>query len=81
MTAPYLAALNPEQRRAVEYGVEKPSPLLVVAGAGCGKTNTLAHRVAHLIVQWPLAAREVGSTTKAMTKHIDIGARVKGMWR
>ena len=51
MTAPYLAALNPEQRRAVEYGVENPSPLLVVAGAGCGKTNTLAHRVAHLIVQ------------------------------
>jgi len=51
MTAPYLAALNPEQRRAVEYGVEDPSPLLVVAGAGTGKTNTLAHRVAHLIVQ------------------------------
>ncbi len=51
MTAPYLAALNPEQRRAVEYGIENPSPLLVVAGAGSGKTNTLAHRVAHLIVQ------------------------------
>jgi DNA helicase II / ATP-dependent DNA helicase PcrA len=51
MPAPYLAALNPEQRRAVEYGVEDPSPLLVVAGAGSGKTNTLAHRVAHLIVQ------------------------------
>jgi DNA helicase II / ATP-dependent DNA helicase PcrA len=30
---------------------------------------------------WPLAAREAGSTTKAMTKPIDIGARVKGMWR
>jgi ATP-dependent DNA helicase UvrD/PcrA len=51
MTAPYLAALNPEQRRAVEYGIENPSPLLVVAGAGSGKTNTLAHRVAHLIAQ------------------------------
>jgi DNA helicase-2/ATP-dependent DNA helicase PcrA len=48
MTAPYLAALNPEQRRAVEHGA---SPLLIVAGAGSGKTNTLAHRVAHLIVQ------------------------------
>ena len=51
MTAPYLAALNPEQRRAVEHGLDNPSPLLIVAGAGSGKTNTLAHRVAHLIVQ------------------------------
>src|ERR1051326_1676418 len=51
MTAPYLSALNPEQRRAVEHGLDHPSPLLIVAGAGTGKTNTLAHRVAHLIVQ------------------------------
>jgi DNA helicase II / ATP-dependent DNA helicase PcrA len=51
MTAPYLATLNPEQRRAVEHGVADPSPLLIIAGAGSGKTNTLAHRVAHLIVQ------------------------------
>jgi DNA helicase-2/ATP-dependent DNA helicase PcrA len=51
MTAPYLATLNPEQRRAVEHGVAEPSPLLINAGAGSGKTNTLAHRVAHLIVQ------------------------------
>ena len=46
--APYLARLNPEQRHAVEHG--GPSPLLIIAGAGTGKTNTLAHRVAHLIV-------------------------------
>ncbi len=48
----YLDKLNPEQRRAVEHGVgqERPGPLLVIAGAGSGKTNTLAHRVAHLIV-------------------------------
>jgi DNA helicase II / ATP-dependent DNA helicase PcrA len=51
----YLQALNPAQRRAVEHGVDGPSgniggPLLVIAGAGSGKTNTLAHRVAHLIV-------------------------------
>ncbi|MET3925458.1 ATP-dependent helicase [Devosia sp. 2618] len=50
--ATYLDALNPEQRRAVEHGVGKPEagPLLVIAGAGSGKTNTLAHRVAHLVV-------------------------------
>jgi DNA helicase-2/ATP-dependent DNA helicase PcrA len=51
--AGYLEKLNPEQRRAVEHGADGrgPSvPLLVIAGAGSGKTNMLAHRVAHLIV-------------------------------
>jgi DNA helicase II / ATP-dependent DNA helicase PcrA len=51
--AAYLESLNPEQRRAVEHGAVGPGPfvpLLVIAGAGSGKTNTLAHRVAHLIV-------------------------------
>jgi DNA helicase II / ATP-dependent DNA helicase PcrA len=49
----YLETLNPEQRCAVEHGAVGPgpfAPLLVIAGAGSGKTNTLAHRVAHLIV-------------------------------
>src|SRR3954468_11530217 len=51
--ARYLAALNAEQRRAVEHGgpaEEACPPLLIIAGAGSGKTNTLAHRVAHLMV-------------------------------
>jgi DNA helicase-2/ATP-dependent DNA helicase PcrA len=50
--AAYLDSLNPQQRRAVEHGAgPAPSaPLLVIAGAGSGKTNTLAHRVAHLVV-------------------------------
>jgi DNA helicase-2/ATP-dependent DNA helicase PcrA len=43
----HLAKLNPAQREAVEHG---PLPLLVIAGAGSGKTKTLAHRVAHLII-------------------------------
>jgi DNA helicase-2/ATP-dependent DNA helicase PcrA len=54
VTANYLDVLNPEQRRAVEYGAESDSgaaPLLIIAGAGSGKTNTLAHRVAHLVVR------------------------------
>jgi DNA helicase II / ATP-dependent DNA helicase PcrA len=51
----HLEKLNSEQRRAVEYGVQANDvvpgpPLLVIAGAGSGKTNTLAHRVAHLII-------------------------------
>ena len=50
-TAP-LETLNPDQRRAVVHGAgdKAPGPLLIIAGAGSGKTNTLAHRVAHLVV-------------------------------
>ena len=40
--------LNPRQREAACAGA---APLLIVAGAGTGKTNTLAHRVAHLVLQ------------------------------
>jgi DNA helicase II / ATP-dependent DNA helicase PcrA len=49
-SAAYLDRLNPAQRRAVEHGVRDHSPLLIIAGAGSGKTDTLAHRVAHLII-------------------------------
>jgi DNA helicase II / ATP-dependent DNA helicase PcrA len=50
----HLKGLNPQQREAVEYGVKPGNtkavgPLLVIAGAGSGKTKTLAHRVAHLV--------------------------------
>src|SRR5947208_788664 len=50
----HLAGLNEGQRRAVLHGAGADTliagPLLVIAGAGSGKTNTLAHRVSHLIV-------------------------------
>ena len=55
----YLATLNTQQRAAVEYGIGtgqnnhggQPAcgALLVIAGAGSGKTNTLAYRVAHAV--------------------------------
>lgn len=55
MAVAYLEKLNEQQRKAVEHGVglaegETGGPLLIIAGAGSGKTNTLAHRVAHLVV-------------------------------
>ncbi len=51
---PYLSGLNEAQREAATYGAgshEVSGPLLVIAGAGSGKTNTLAHRVAHLLAE------------------------------
>ncbi|MEQ9563919.1 MAG: UvrD-helicase domain-containing protein, partial [Woeseiaceae bacterium] len=53
----YLEVLNPAQREAACYGSRavdgrfSAGPLLVIAGAGTGKTMTLAHRVAHLVLQ------------------------------
>jgi DNA helicase-2/ATP-dependent DNA helicase PcrA len=50
--AAFLGKLNDQQRSAAAYAAESGAPgrpLLIIAGAGSGKTNTLAHRVAHLI--------------------------------
>jgi DNA helicase-2/ATP-dependent DNA helicase PcrA len=52
----YLKGLNRQQRSAVTHGRKNGlsrdlDPLLVIAGAGSGKTKTLAHRTAHLVVK------------------------------
>src|SRR3954468_24668188 len=81
--ATYLENLNPEQRRAVEHGAAGPgpfTPLLVIAGAGSGKTNTLAHRVAHLIVHGADPSRILLMTfsrraASEMTKRVERIAR------
>ncbi len=55
-TTAHLERLNAPQRKAVTHGEALPEqgyragPLLIVAGAGTGKTDTLAHRVAHLVI-------------------------------
>jgi DNA helicase-2/ATP-dependent DNA helicase PcrA len=53
----HLETLNNAQRKAAGYGEPLPDnkgfrsgPLLIIAGAGTGKTGTLAHRVAHLVL-------------------------------
>jgi len=75
-TIDIFSQLNQEQRRAVEYS---GGPLLIVAGPGTGKTRTLTHRIAFLMMKKKVSAHRVLAVTFTNKAAQEMRTRLKGL--
>lgn len=72
----FLSSLNPEQQEAVRHA---QGPLLILAGAGSGKTRVIAHRIAHLVVTRAAAPDEVLAVTFTNKAAQEMRTRVEDL--